>query len=110
MRVPTGFELFPNFSKTNESEENFIRHLLANIAKIARMTKQNCRLTKRKGKEGPLEVHKFCKKRKSNKTIFSCYQKRQGDKCRKNSKNDKFSKILNLKKEERQKRSLKSLQ
>ena len=38
MRVPTGFELFRNFSKTNESQENFIRHLLANIAKIARMT------------------------------------------------------------------------
>lgn len=38
VRVPTGFELFRNFSKTNESQENFIRHLLANIAKIARIT------------------------------------------------------------------------
>ena len=29
---------FCNFGKKNESQENFVRHLLANIAKIARMT------------------------------------------------------------------------
>ena len=61
--------LFSQFQpKKNDSLENFVRHSLANTARVARITKikQNSRLRKRKGQEGPREVRKFRKNRKSN--------------------------------------------
>ena len=74
-----------------------MRHLLANIAsKNSKNDKldfqQDSRLRKRKGKEGPRKVRKFRKRNKN----FSCYVKRLSNKYRKNSKIDKFNKILDL--------------
>ena len=53
---------------------------------------QNFSLMQKKGKRGSREVRKF---RKSNKNV-SCYQKRRGNKYRKNSTNNQFHKILDL--------------
>ena len=59
---------------------------------------QNFTLRKRKSQEGLREVRKFWKKRKSKKN-FSCYVKRLSNKYGKNSKNNKFHKILHLERE-----------
>ena len=60
---------------------------------------QNSTLRKRKGKGGPRKVRKF---RNGNKN-FSCYVKRLSNKYRKNSKIDKFNKILDLQAEKAKK-------
>ena len=59
---------------------------------------QNSTLRKRKGQERLREVRKFWKNRKSKKN-FSCYVKRLSNKYGKNSKNNKFHKILHLERE-----------
>ena len=50
-------------------------------------------LEREKVKKGFEKSAKFCKNRKSNKN-FSCYVKRLSNKYGKNSKNNKFNKIL----------------
>ena len=55
----------------------------------------------KKGKRGSREVRKF---RKSNKNV-SCYQKRRGNKYRKNSTNNQFHKILDLSRGKEKKKS-----
>ena len=83
--------------KKEDSQENFVRQLLANIAKIARITNlTNFRLKKRNGEEGPREVRKFPKNRKSNKN-FSCHPKRLSNKYHNKSRNkllQKFAECL----------------
>ena len=56
---------------------------------------QNCTLRKRKGQEGLQDVRK---NRKSNNN-FPCYVKRLSNKYGKNSKNNKFNRILHLERE-----------
>ena len=56
---------------------------------------QNCTLRKRKGQKGLQDVRK---NRKSNNN-FSCYVKRLSNKYGKNSKNNKFNRILHLERE-----------
>ena len=52
---------FRNFRKRNDSPENFVRQLLANITRVARITnlKKYFRLKKRKGKKGPRKSGKI---------------------------------------------------
>ena len=46
---------FRNFRKRNDSPENFVRQLLANITRVARITnlKKNLDLEREKAKKGP---------------------------------------------------------
>ena len=75
---------------------NIERHLIANIAKIARLPNLTKFQTyKGKGKEGPRKGRKF---RKSNKK-YPCNLKRQSKKYRKNSMNNKLNTILDLERE-----------
>ena len=48
---------FRNFCKRNDSPEQFVRQSLANITRVARITKS--RLRKRKGKKGPRKSRKI---------------------------------------------------
>ena len=83
--IPLTIEMrSPSFTKI----ESRIQYLKFGIS-------QNSTLRKRKGQEGLREVRKFWKNRKSNKN-FSCYVKRLSNKYGKNSKNNKFHKILHL--------------
>ena len=75
--MPTGFELFRNFSKTNESQENFIRHLLANIAKIARNDKYNkiVDLQRGKAKKALSKFTNFAKNARVTRLFFLAIKK-----------------------------------
>ena len=49
-------------AKKDDSQENFVRHFLANIARMSRKTNLGkFSLVKKKGKEGPRELCKFRK-------------------------------------------------
>ena len=86
--IPLTIEMrSPSFTKI----ESRIQYLKFGIS-------QNSTLRKRKGQEGLREVRQFWKNRKSNKN-FSCYVKRLSNKYGKNSKNNKFHKILHLERE-----------
>ena len=52
---------FRNFRKRNDSPENFVRQLLANITRVARITnsKKYSRLRKRKGQKRPRKPRKI---------------------------------------------------
>ena len=63
---------------------------------------QESRLWKRRSQEGPRNVRKYRKSRKSNKDFF-LRAKNTRDKYRKNGKNNKCNKILDLEKEETKK-------
>ena len=78
MRVPTGFELFRNFSKTNVSQENFIRHLLANnYCKNSKNDKYNkiVDLQRGKAKKALLKFTNFAKNAKVTRLFFLAIKK-----------------------------------
>ena len=96
---------FRNFSRKNGSQEILwdtlytCKYRNKNSKNDKLDFQQNSTLRKRKGKEGPRKVRKF-RKRNNN---FSCYVKRLSNKYRKNSKIDKFNKILDLQAEKAKK-------
>ncbi|CAH3027637.1 unnamed protein product [Porites evermanni] len=81
-----------------ELEEGTLTHCLETCTPVTKDFIRTQQDSMRKGEEGLGEVRKFRKNRKSSKN-FSCYVKRLSNKYGKNSKNNKFHKILHLERE-----------
>ncbi|CAH3041543.1 unnamed protein product [Porites lobata] len=81
-----------------ELEEGTLMHCLKTCTPVTEDFIRTQQDSKRKGVEGLGEVLKFRKNRKITNN-FSCYVKRLSNKYGKNSKNNKFHKILHLERE-----------